>query len=506
MNSKISIITINLNNKNGLYKTIESVLDQSFSQIEFLIIDGESTDGSVEILKQNSAAVNLWVSEPDSGIYNAMNKGIQKATGEYCLFLNSGDRLISPDILEKVSGSLKGEEIIYGDGIVEKTDGSETHFKVPEILTLDYFYFKSLFHPSTFIKRDLFNKYGFYNECYKVISDWEFFLKVIMVHNVSYKHLPYTISIAEDGGISRNVSNTDLIDQECRSAINSLFPQSVIKLLDNFKKLEGDLIWIKRRPFVNLLFRLRKNKQNAKGNSLKRVFTGVYEDNYWGGEDSVSGPGSDDKQTIIIQREISDMILEKGLKVLVDAPCGDFLWMKNVIENVHENIETYTGIDIVDKLIIFNNENYSSPKIKFKVQDLTDSEIPACDLIICRDCFIHLSFKNIFKILDRFKRSGAKYILISTYNNRGRINQDIADFKINFRALNLQKFPFMFPAPVEIINEGCTEFSGEYSDKSLALWELKDLHFRRLYFFIKIARLKFQFERILRRINRSTKS
>jgi glycosyltransferase involved in cell wall biosynthesis len=506
MDSKISIITINLNNKNGLYRTIESVLGQSFSPKEFLIIDGESTDGSVEILKQNSASVYFWVSEPDSGIYNAMNKGIQKATGEYCLFLNSGDRLISADVLEKVSTSLKGEEIIYGDGILEKADGSETHFKVPEILTLDYFYFSSLFHPSAFIKRDLFYKYGFYNEANKVISDWEFFLKVLMVHNVSYKHLPYAISVAEDGGISRNVSNTEFIEKECYSVLNSLFPQSVIKLLDDFKKIEGDLDWIKKKPLVPLVFSLRQARKQINTKNLKDIFTQVHRENYWGGEDSLSGPGSDVIQTTIIKNKVSDIIATYKIKSIVDAPCGDFLWMKDVIGSCNDLIETFTGFDIVDELIYENNKSYGTLKIKFEVRDLTNSEIPGSDLIVCRDCFIHLSYSNIYSILSNFSRSKSQYLLLSTYTNGRRFNTEINDKRVNFRPLNMQKFPFMFPDPVEIINEGCTEFCGEYSDKSLALWELKNIPFQRMYFLIKIARIKFHSERILRRVSRILKS
>jgi glycosyltransferase involved in cell wall biosynthesis len=182
--TKLSIITINLNNKKGLLRTITSVVEQTFQDFEYIIIDGGSKDGSVDIIKQYSHKINYWVSEPDSGVYIAMNKGIKKATGKYCLFLNSGDNLVDTEVLRKVFAFQKDKDILYGDVFFGKRKVS-----FPQQLDLAYFIKSSLGHPSTFIKRDLFDKIGYYNESLKIVADWEFFLNAIVLGGCSYQYL-----------------------------------------------------------------------------------------------------------------------------------------------------------------------------------------------------------------------------------------------------------------------------------------------------------------------------
>ena len=111
---KLSIITINYNHKEGLLKTIKSVVNQTYHDIEYIVIDGGSTDGSVDVVKQYEDSISYWVSEPDCGIYNAMNKGVAKATGEYCLFLNSGDSLHGTDSILEFVSKLSGEDLLMG--------------------------------------------------------------------------------------------------------------------------------------------------------------------------------------------------------------------------------------------------------------------------------------------------------------------------------------------------------------------------------------------------------
>jgi glycosyltransferase involved in cell wall biosynthesis len=201
---KLSIITINYNNLAGLKKTMPSVLEQTFTDYEYIVIDGLSTDGSSEYVKSFNDKLSYWISEKDKGIYSAMNKGIVKAKGEYCLFLNSGDRLADRDVLGNVFSSEFGEDIVYGNILkVCSTDKIERD-KAPQrsVLTLADMFFSSLNHPGTFIKRKLFDEYGLYNEEYKIVSDWAFFLKVIGVHNVPVKYIDVDISYYDMTGIS----------------------------------------------------------------------------------------------------------------------------------------------------------------------------------------------------------------------------------------------------------------------------------------------------------------
>lgn len=223
-NKSITVITINLNNKDGLTKTIESVIGQTFfHMIQFVIIDGGSTDGSLDVIEKYQDYIDFYVSEKDTGIYNAMNKGVKYAKGEYCIFLNSGDFFYARDVIEKASETLNCD-IVYGNEAKEKksdcgafkwhseqntkryyTNGRwhEPHEEVwiaPNKVDEEWFKNNALPHQSTFIKTELLREHP-YNEDYKTISDW-LFMKDRIADGASYKHIPITISVFHLDGIS----------------------------------------------------------------------------------------------------------------------------------------------------------------------------------------------------------------------------------------------------------------------------------------------------------------
>lgn len=199
---KLSIITINFNNKVGLQKTIDSVVIQTCKDFEWIIIDGGSTDGSVELIKEISQHLNYWVSEPDNGIYNAMNKGVRVAHGEYFLFLNSGDYLYDKNVLMKSIPLLQGTDFYVGyelrGNTVVKNDIS-TLAKTFYIITTS-----SLPHQSTFINQRVFLKYGLYREDLETCSDWYMFYKAIIIGNATVEKLNFTISVFDTNGISQS--------------------------------------------------------------------------------------------------------------------------------------------------------------------------------------------------------------------------------------------------------------------------------------------------------------
>ncbi len=244
---KLSIITINYNNASGLKRTIESVGAQNYNDFEYIVIDGGSNDGSDTIIKQYEANINYWISEKDKGIYNAMNKGIEAAQGEYLLFLNSGDVLMNSSIINTVSSELCDFDIVYGDGALNGTNATTVVMKIPEALNMQYFSRSSLFHPSTFIKKELFTKYGLYDESNKIVSDWDFFIKTIIVNKVTAKKTDHVISKIEDGGISRDPLNTALLNDEISKTLNKYFSKQELNALnqnqrsskENFKKKEN---------------------------------------------------------------------------------------------------------------------------------------------------------------------------------------------------------------------------------------------------------------------------
>lgn len=200
----INVITINLNNKDGLKKTIESVVNQTyFDKINYIIIDGGSTDGSVDVIKEYQDKLYYWVSEKDNGIFNAMNKGIDAAPNEgYCLFLNSGDYLSDNTIIEKVYNELD-KDIVYGNEFMVKKNNSMFTSSYPDTLDEGFFKRTALPHQSTFIKTELMKKHK-YSEEYEIIGDWKFLREMIMVHKVSYKHIRQNISVYYLNGVSTN--------------------------------------------------------------------------------------------------------------------------------------------------------------------------------------------------------------------------------------------------------------------------------------------------------------
>jgi glycosyltransferase involved in cell wall biosynthesis len=209
----LTIITINYNNAHGLKKTMNSVLNQSFIDFEYIVIDGDSTDNSIEVLQSHKDERLQWISEPDLGVYNAMNKGIFRATGEYLLFLNSGDFLISNTILETVIPKIDFSCSFNTCNLL--LDGETKRLrKYPKKISFSYLVSSSVSHPSTFIKSVMFEKYGLYNEKNKIISDWEFYFKTLGLNGESYHKIDETLTVFDMCGISSNGENLTLISEE----------------------------------------------------------------------------------------------------------------------------------------------------------------------------------------------------------------------------------------------------------------------------------------------------
>ena len=208
-----SIVTVNLNNKEGLRNTIEHLIDQTYSNYEFIIIDGGSTDGSREIMEKYRDNISFLVSEKDRGIYHAMNKGIQHTRGKYCLFLNSGDYLVNENVLETVESKNSEADILFGNLVVVSAGKIIDRIKGKNYLTFIDIYNNRVKHQASFIKRSLFDKYGLYNEKLKIISDWEFFIRSIGIGDATYDYLNMDISYYDNNGIS-NVNNMNNSSRE----------------------------------------------------------------------------------------------------------------------------------------------------------------------------------------------------------------------------------------------------------------------------------------------------
>ena len=196
---KLTVVSICLNNKDGLQKTIESVINQTaFNEIEYIIIDGGSTDGSLNVIKEYQEYLDYWISEPDDGIYYAMNKAIEHCHGEYTLYLNSGDYLCENNVIEKVI-PLLDKDIVYGNEWKYKNKLQLS--KYPDRIDAQFWKSTSLPHQSTFIKTELLKAHP-YSTDWKVISDWVFLRNRIVKDKVSYKHINIPISVYDEHGFS----------------------------------------------------------------------------------------------------------------------------------------------------------------------------------------------------------------------------------------------------------------------------------------------------------------
>lgn len=220
---KISIITINYNNREGLQNTINSVRAQKSADIEYVIIDGGSTDGSLDLIQANQDGISFWISEPDNGIYHAMNKGVAHASGDYCLFLNSGDCLHSASSISDFVSMLTGEDMLMGrlqcvpSGRIAYSDISYP------ITMLDFFTGNPVPHPACLIRRSLFNE-QLYNENLKIVADWEFFMQMIVRKGHSYKIVDNIVTDFLEEGIS---SDRRLCEQERSKILKEFLPEAV---------------------------------------------------------------------------------------------------------------------------------------------------------------------------------------------------------------------------------------------------------------------------------------
>lgn len=233
---RLSIITINYNNCKGLKKTIDSVVSQTFRDFEWIVIDGGSTDGSRELIEQYADRFTYWVSEPDKGIYNAMNKGIKVAKGDYLQFLNSGDWLCDEKVLERCFSYQIEADVIYGD--VMLYDGRNPiprNYKEP--LSLWYLYKDTICHNASFIRRELFQDM-LYDETKKVVSDWEFFLKKALEDRTFY-HIEDYIVFYDLNGIS--TINGELWRRERDGVIKELFIRVYLEDVRKIDNLESQL-------------------------------------------------------------------------------------------------------------------------------------------------------------------------------------------------------------------------------------------------------------------------
>lgn len=294
---KLSIITINRNNAVGLRKTMESVLSQTYRDIEYIVIDGGSTDSSVEVIKDYVNQLNIedrrlkidWISEPDKGVYNAMNKGIMRATGEYVYILNSGDCVAAPDTIERMVAVLNSlnanslnntENVPILMGNIVRVHGNKKEYAPlprgiddrciddrlilrPMDVSMLTFYSGTVPQDAAFVRRELFEKYGYFDESLKICADWKLYLNMIALGGIRPMHVDIDVVLFDMSGISN--TNNELRLAERRAYLEKVLPAPVLKDYDSYaspihqyQRLKKHHLWPLVYFLERILFKLEK--------------------------------------------------------------------------------------------------------------------------------------------------------------------------------------------------------------------------------------------------------
>ena len=220
------------------------------------------------------------------------------------------------------------------------------------------------------------------------------------------------------------------------------------------------------RPPVLAHQRFVADRKSFAGLNLRQRFERIHDSNLWGAAESTSGLGSEMDATMVLRAELPRLLARLGVTSLLDAPCGDAGWISAANLGVG-----YVGIDIVPALVERLQARAAAGDISgdYRLADITRDPLPACDAILCRDCLVHLSFANIERAIANFRRSGAAWLIATTFPE-WQTNRDCEDG--DWRALNFERAPFCWGTPVELLNEDCTEAGGGWRDKSLGVWRL----------------------------------
>jgi glycosyltransferase involved in cell wall biosynthesis len=534
---KVSIVIPVYNGADYLREAIESALAQTYKNIEILVVnDGSNDDGQTERIARSFGQRVRFFSKLNGGVASALNYAITEMTGEYFSWL-SHDDLYTSDKIEKelkaLSQTGRGSDVvIYSDYSTFTSDPQNaTPIHLKEVLPEHFRYWitvENKLHGCTLlIPRSAFERVGRFNENLRTTQDYDLWFR--MAKEFPFIHIPELLVKARSHPDQGSHKMADIALAECNDLLSnfilSLSHQEIISatsrpLADSYAGIASSMfnrgfgeagilaekyamqnemtthikttamirkmrytgnrfinvarkaLPVKIKNMIKAALRNRHTDESAtQYTQLKEKFSEVYEKNIFGGRISRSGEGSDLVQTEIIRHELPRIIKEFSIRAFLDAPCGDWYWMKET----KLGVEHYFGVDIVESMIRKHKIEFAGPGIEFQCLNLATDQLPKADLILSRDCLVHLSFNDAKKIIENFKKSGAKYLLTTTFIDR-TVNNDLVGKDNFWRPLNMRLAPFNFPEPLLTVNEGCTEEGNQYTDKSLCLWLLDEIN------------------------------
>jgi hypothetical protein len=528
MQPLVSIVIPVYNGSDFLRDAIESALAQTYPRIEVVVVNDGSTDGGATeaIAKSFGDRIRYFV-KPNGHVASALNHGIANMRGEYLSWLSHDDLYYPDKIATQVRAlqSLGERTVVYGDyETLDVETGVRVEHRLPDTKPEDFRWsitMTSAIHGCTLlIPRACFEECGPFDTSLRTTQDYDMWFRIS--ERFRFVHVPGigVVSrlhaaqgtralrdvVVQEGDRQLSAFISRLTDSDL-SAANRATPARAYGALAARMYARGYLgarnaaltlasaklrdepplksiasrISIAAKVYVNSLRPLarpaarivrasvQRMRSNARARSVQHRFTKFYRRNVFGGRESRSGQGSSLVQTETIRREIPGLIQALGVRTMLDAPCGDFNWMQHAALP----LDAYVGVDVVEELIAEHTRRYSGATRRFACLDIVEENLPRADLVFCRDCLVHLTFDQAFRAIRNFKRSGAEYLLTTTFPGTQN-NLDLGPGDI-WRALNLERPPFDFPAPLRLLNEGCTENRGAFADKSLGLWRLRDI-------------------------------
>jgi len=526
---KVSIVIPVFNGSDYLAEAIDSALAQTWSNCELIVVDDGSTDGgATEAVARSYGSRLRYCRKPNGHVASALNYGIRHMSGDYLSWL-SHDDLYHRD---KVAAQMKvlreqaTGTVAYSDfEILEQAGGRRAAVRMPPAdpgrfrlyLTL-----RNCLHGCTLlIPRRALDEAGPFDETLRTTQDYDMWFR--LARRSRFVHVPAVLVTARHHAGQGTHQLRDLAVAECdrllTGFVHELAPEEVnlagatlarswgsvaVNLaargfsrastaaiargraaLRGARPVSGlrDALTLRLCGEIGRLLGLARSMvSRAKGApgaavawlrarrmSVGQRFSSIYQGNLFGGAQSRSGAGSSMEQTAALREALPVLLHALQVRTMIDAPCGDFFWM----QHANLGIEQYIGIDIVEALIERNRSQFAGERREFRCLNLIDDPLPRADLIFCRDCLVHLNHAQARKALRNFQRSGAKYLLTTTFTARER-NVDLGARGM-WRALNLERAPFNLPRPLRLIDERCTEGGGAYTDKCLGLWPLQDL-------------------------------
>jgi len=533
MNPKVSIVIPVYNGSNYLRTAVDSALAQTYSNIEVIVVNDGSTDGGATQAVALSYGDRIkYCHKPNGHVASALNFGIRHMSGEYFSWLSHDDMYLPDKVATQVGAAvnLGPRTVIYGD--FETLDIATDDVRpvlLPDTPPGQFRWFltvsNSLHGCTLLVPKTCFDECGLFDESLRTTQDYDLWFRI--ARRFRFVHVPgigvrARLHPGQGTNQLRGVALQEcdsllagfvgqLSDSELTAATSEPPSRAYATIAANMQSRgfanasETALVHAQKaargEPFPSglrsRLILLRRLRMGTRGRLLhrlrvsfgarsrsalrrltvlvhpngteKRKFSLIFRKNQFGGSESRSGEGSSLAQTERIRREIPRLLAKLGASTLLDAPCGDFNWM----QHVQLELNRYWGIDIVDEVIVANRARFISERREFYCCNLIDDPLPAADVVLCRDCLVHLDFRQAKLVLRNFKRSGCKYLLTTTFTNR-TANADLVGDDV-WRTLNLQLSPFNLPPPLELINEQCTEGGEAYSDKCLGLWRFEDL-------------------------------